>query len=53
MGNQLGNNNSEQRLIGGTRAAAPVREAPRRARSGEAFVANNNEKRYHRFQKIS
>ncbi len=43
MVNQLGNNNTTQRLLTGSRS---MREPVRQARSGDAFVANNNEKRY-------
>ncbi len=43
MVNQLGNNNTTQRLLTGNRSA---RETTRQARGGDAFVANNNEKRY-------
>ncbi|MBQ8464492.1 MAG: type IV secretion system protein [Alphaproteobacteria bacterium] len=46
MENQLGNNNSEQRLIGSGQPSVAARETMRRQQRGEAFVANNNEKRY-------
>ena len=45
MANQLGNNNTEQRLISGHTGGTP-RVAPRRARREDAFVANSSEKRY-------
>lgn len=45
MSNQLGNNNSGQRLIGGYAPPQQQSDIVRR-RSSETFVANNNEKRY-------
>jgi len=45
MANQLGNNNTEQRLISGHTGGTP-RVAPRRARREDAFVASSSEKRY-------
>lgn len=48
MANQLGSNNSGQRLIGGTVPQGNVnqRSAAASRRSSDAFVANTNEKRY-------
>ena len=45
MANQLGSNNSEQKLIAG-RPVAPRRPAPKQTRGSDAFVANSSEKRY-------
>jgi type IV secretory pathway component VirB8 len=45
MANQLGNNNTEQRLISG-RAGGTPRTAPRHTNRKDAFVANSSEKRY-------
>ena len=45
MVNQLGSNNSEQRLITGRQATAS-RPTTRPPRSSDAFVANSSEKRY-------
>ena len=44
MVNQLGSNNSEQRLITGNKSAAPRPVV--KSRNADAFVANSSEKRY-------
>ena len=46
MANQLGSNNSEQRLIGAQGVRPQARAPQARPRRGETFVANTSEKRY-------